>query len=94
MDDSHILFSGDRLGKNKWHDGMAFTTKDRDQDTDLRGNCAVSRHGGYWYFGCTTSNLNGKYKTAEGDRLNTGFYWKYTYPGLSASEMKFRKTKN
>ena len=51
-----------------WHNGMMFTTRDR--DNDLSGiNCASdSRRGGWWYNACAHINLNGNY---EGDRPPT-----------------------
>ena len=44
------------------NNGMPFSTKDRDND-QLSGNCAISRHGAWWYKGCTHSNLNGLYRS-------------------------------
>ncbi|XP_060603432.1 angiopoietin-2-like [Ruditapes philippinarum] len=39
----------------------AFSTFDRDLDSKDTGNCAVDRHGGWWYDSCTYANLNGLY---------------------------------
>ena len=82
----------DRLGKgDDWHNGKSFTTKDKDQDTCGR-NCAEQRHGGYWYYCCTASNLNGKYRLSAGDSSSMRFYWRSPLTdNLSASQMKFRK---
>ena len=61
----------DSLG---WDNGRPFSTKDRDNDEWPGGNCAVERHGAWWYGGCFQSNLNGKYRNVgRGD--GTGLYW-------------------
>jgi len=52
------------------HNGMAFTTKDKDNDVS-DGNCAIFGHGAWWYESCYNSNLNGKY----GARDKTGVKW-------------------
>ena len=51
--------AGDSLA---YHNNMAFSTNDRDNDLCLYTcNCAVSYTGAWWYGGCFKSNLNGKY---------------------------------
>jgi len=69
-----------------WHNGMAFTTKDKDNDIDSTFHCAISYHGSWWYRTCYQSNLNGKY----GVRNGKGLRW--IYGGLYATytEMKIR----
>ena len=48
------------------HNHMKFSTKDKDAD-NFRTNCAQVYHGGFWYNGCWSANLNGVY-------YNTPYY--------------------
>ena len=73
--------AGDQL---TYHNGMAFTTKNRDNDEDS-GNCAVTHKGAWWYKHCYHSNLNSNY----GD---VNYYW--NGGSLLASEMKLKPARS
>ncbi|XP_056001134.1 angiopoietin-related protein 7-like isoform X2 [Ostrea edulis] len=47
--------AGDSLDR---HNGYKFSTHDEDNDDSIVYNCAVERHGAWWYKGCAHSNLN------------------------------------
>ena len=75
-----------------WHNGMMFTTQDRDHD--IRDfNCAVKYHGAWWYKACHYSNLNGAYLAGDHSTFADGVNWKtfrgYNY-SLKTTEMKIR----
>ena len=63
------------------HNGMAFTTKDRDNDKQASYNCAINFKAAWWYKSCYDSNLNCNY----GD---SNYYW-YWGP-LKGSQMKLK----
>lgn len=42
------------------HNGMKFTTIDKDQDTH-KSNCAQLAYGAFWYSRCFSANPNGIY---------------------------------
>ena len=79
--------AGDSLA---YHNNMAFSTKDRDNDRSS-SNCAVSATGAWWYNSCHQSNLNGKYL---GDTTSfkgvIWYYWKNAHASLKFVEMKLR----
>ena len=51
-------------GAFDYHDGMMFSTYDRDNDL-ASYNCAVNRGGGFWYRACALCSVNGARR----------FYW-------------------
>ena len=83
------------------HDGMLFTTRDRDNDLYDGKNCAADREtgagsGGWWYRFCFHANLNGIYFNNSNTESNiTGiawFGWKGFLYSLNRTEMKIRRT--
>ena len=78
--------AGDSLA---YHNKMAFSTKDRDNNIDSR-NCAVEYTGAWWYKSCHNSNLNGKYLGNKRD--SRGARWHHFKGSLSLkfTEMKLR----
>ena len=79
--------AGDSLA---WHNNMAFTTKDRDNDRYSSNNCAVGHTGAWWYKHCQHSNLNGQYLGDE--HHYRGAKWSHFRNSLSLkfTEMKLR----
>ncbi|XP_060558349.1 ficolin-1-like [Ruditapes philippinarum] len=85
-------YSGTAGDSLDYHNGMMFSTYDRDQDT-ASDNCAKSWHGAWWYKSCHYSNLNGQYYNQPGKMDYTGInwrYWKNNSYSLKKVEMKFR----
>ena len=56
-------YSGNAGDALKYHDGMKFSTYDRDNDKYAQGNCAASsvHAGGWWHNHCVLVHLNGMY---------------------------------
>ena len=52
-----------------YHNGMMFTTYDRDNDQRLPGNCAAWAGGGFWYKSCYYCGVN----TLHGYTNNNGW---------------------
>ena len=74
--------AGDSL--TDYHQGMSFSTFDRDNDRAPREHCARLHGGGWWYNECDNGNLNGYYNydpklkgpTDQGIEWNS---WKQLY---------------
>ncbi|XP_031565954.1 ryncolin-1-like [Actinia tenebrosa] len=85
-------YSGTAGDSLSYHRGMAFTTKDSDNDAH-NGNCAVSYKGAWWYKDCHNSNLNGLYHhgqhSSSADGVNW-FHWKGHNYSAKRAEMKIR----
>jgi hypothetical protein len=63
---------------------MPFSTYDRELDVQFIWNCAVIRHGAWWYHACTIVNLNGKYLT-PGSSSGEG-HWHYEFDNYFTSK--------
>ena len=75
------FYSGTATDGLAYHNSMAFTTKDRDNDKAKSSNCAESNRAGWWFKSCQNSNLNANY----GD--GSFYYWSWR---LLGSEMKLK----
>lgn len=88
--------TGDSL---KYHNGQAFTTKDRDNDkwksVKHKNNCGIYRQSAWWHGdGCGYSNLTGTY-IKGGQNSHNGMFW-YHWKGihsLKSSSMMIRRLK-
>ena len=78
--------AGDSLA---YHNNMAFTTKDRDNDR-YSTNCAVYWAGAWWYNSCHFSNLNGQYLGDKSDERGARWYGFRRSLSLKFTEMKLR----
>jgi len=58
-----LQYTGDSNGNGKFgkynHNGMKFSTYDKDNDRWAKGNCAKSKTAGWWFNRCTRSCLTG-----------------------------------
>jgi len=80
--------AGDSLG---YHRGMAFSTKDRDNDKWSSGNCAARDKGAWWHGACHWSNLNALYLNGKiSGQAMSWYHWKNAYYSVKRSEMKIR----
>ncbi|XP_046861356.1 angiopoietin-related protein 7-like [Xenia sp. Carnegie-2017] len=85
-------YSGNAGDSLHYHKGMAFSTKDSDNDKD-GGNCATDYKGAWWYKHCHQSNLNGHYYYSGAYYSGSGvvwYYWKKNEKSLKFTEMKIK----
>ena len=75
------FYTGNAVDRLAYHNGMPFSTHDRDYDKN-GGNCAKSSKGGWWFNSCAHSCLNS-------NNYGTGNYYWYNWP-LKGSEMKVK----
>ncbi|CAC5390290.1 Fibrinogen-like protein A,Ryncolin-4,Angiopoietin-related protein 1,Ficolin-3,Ficolin-1-B,Techylectin-5A,Ficolin-2,Ryncolin-1,Tenascin-R,Ficolin-1,Fibrinogen C domain-containing protein 1-A,Tenascin-X,Tenascin-N,Ryncolin-3,Fibrinogen C domain-containing protein 1,Ryncolin-2,Angiopoietin-related protein 2,Ficolin-1-A,Tenascin,Fibrinogen C domain-containing protein 1-B,Angiopoietin-4 [Mytilus coruscus] len=66
------VHSGTASDGMAYDNGKKFTTKDRDHDTNSRGNCAKT-FGGWWHGNCSIAKLNNNMTT------NRLYWWRGTY---------------
>jgi len=92
-------YSGNAGNSLARHNGMAFSTLDKDYDTDPRRHCAKTYFAGWWYYACFESNLNGLYLNENDSNGTHGFgtgviwqHWMGTYYSLKRAEIKIRNT--
>ena len=85
------FLKGDASDSLAYHNGMKFSTNDRDNDANVAGDsCAESWKGSWWYKNCYHSNLNGRYLGA-GKTGGDGIRWdKWQTQSLKKTEMKVR----
>ncbi|VDI67628.1 Hypothetical predicted protein, partial [Mytilus galloprovincialis] len=81
-------YSGNAGDSLECHNGQAFTTKDRDNDSGTN-NCGIYRQGAWWYKNCGYSSLNGLY--IEGGKTSfkgiSWYYWKNNWYSMKSSSM-------
>ena len=89
------FFQGDAGDSLTYHNGMMFSTKDRDNDKNNGWpNCAKQWKGAWWFNSCHYSNLNGQY-LKEDARSWSGISWYYftnDERSFKNTEMKIRPT--
>ena len=87
-----MFFPGTAGDSLSYHCGMAFSTKDRDNDNAV-GNCAKWCKGAWWYNKCHGSNLNGLYLKGNHSSYADGVNWnrwKGLYYSVKRAEMKIK----
>ncbi|XP_063437590.1 ficolin-2-like isoform X2 [Mytilus trossulus] len=86
---------GDSLTINgtRDHNGMMFSTKDRDNDRYTDYDCAQKYKGAWWFNACHWANLNGAYLGGPHLTFADGIEW-YTWKGyrysLKSTKMMFK----
>ena len=89
-------FSGGNAGDSLTlkHDAMKFSTKDKDNDQLLDEglpSCSTMFTGGWWFWRCYNSNLNGMYNPPYDKDGMKGMHWLSWKPTvMKFSEMKLR----
>ncbi|VDI24284.1 Hypothetical predicted protein [Mytilus galloprovincialis] len=87
-------YSGNAGDSFSYHNGMMFSTFDKDNDPYSPSNCAVGYSGAWWYGECHYSNLNGKYLAGHHTSYANGIewtYWKGSYYSMKSTKMMIRK---
>ncbi|KAK3776505.1 hypothetical protein RRG08_060221 [Elysia crispata] len=81
------------------HDGMPFSTKDRDNDGRYYDSCAAQYHGAWWFNNCFEAHLNGKYYTKGFHKdyfQRDGIQWNtiHMYSSLKGVQMMVKPAKS
>nr|CAB3245534.1 ficolin-2-like [Phallusia mammillata] len=82
--------AGDSL---TYHNGMQFSTQDRDNDADSSKNCVLhwGNSGGWWFKHCFYSKLNAEWGRSQSEYHNIIWYhWKGYSEAIKESTMKMR----
>ena len=74
------------------HNGKAFSTRDRDNDTHKRVNCAALRKGAWWYYHCYAVNINGLYVGNKLDDAGMGWSKFKGIQSMRTTSMMMRRT--
>ena len=89
-----FIFVGTAGDSFSYHNGMAFSTKDQDNDLDNgKGYCAQHYKGGWWFKACHYAFLNGFYYKGSHSNSWGGVMWdQWKGPNYSAkrAEMKIK----
>ncbi|XP_035824253.1 fibrinogen C domain-containing protein 1-A [Aplysia californica] len=83
-------FSGNVKDEMRYHNGLPFSTKDRDNDSFRHYNCAEADHGAWWYRNCHRVNFNGEWGSSGG---GDGLIWDSVtgrYNSATFTEIKIR----
>ena len=96
------FITGDADDSLSTHNETKFSTNDEDNDKWSSGSCANDYKGGWWFYDCHQSNLNGFYNGSSNGKREyaQGIFWKYwkaivdVYYSLKKSEMKVRPPGN
>ncbi|XP_063443143.1 fibrinogen C domain-containing protein 1-like [Mytilus trossulus] len=87
-------YSGSAGDSLNYHNGMPFTTIDRDNDPYIDKNCAALSNGAWWFRTCFHSHLNGIFFNRTPSNHWGGIIWKdwkgFHY-SLRATEMMIRR---
>ena len=84
---------GDANDSLVYHNGMEFSTQNRDHDESNNRHCAELYQSAWWYKNCYRSSLNGRYSQTSTVAHGHGIQWSawkdYKY-SWKKSEMKTR----